>query len=64
VTFAVAVPLTVGVGGRAPLILLVGFGALLIAALPWLAYRRLVAARLHALGEPGSAEPGRPKDAR
>ena len=38
-----AVPLLgLGPGTRALVILALGFGALLVAALPWLAYRRLV----------------------
>lgn len=42
-TFGGAVLLNFGEGTRAPLILLLGSAGLLVAALPWLAYRRLVA---------------------
>ncbi len=46
VTFGAAVLLNFGYGTRAPLVLLLGFTGLLVAALPWLAYRRLVARAL------------------
>lgn len=46
VTFAAVVPLRLVYEIRAPFVLLVGFLALAIAALPWLAYGRMVETRL------------------
>jgi uncharacterized membrane protein len=46
VTFAAVVPLRLIYEIRAPLVLLIGFLALAVAALPWLAYGRMVESRL------------------
>lgn len=51
VTFGAAILLSFGYGTRAPLVLLLGFTGLLVAALPWLAYRRLVARALREAAE-------------
>ena len=51
-TFSLAVPLQLAGGGRAPLIIAIGFAALVVAALPWLQYGRLVEERLRRHDQP------------
>ena len=51
-TFSLTVPLQLAVGGRAPLIIAIGFAALVVAALPWLLYGRLVEERLRRHDQP------------
>jgi hypothetical protein len=53
-SFGAAALLVPRYGVRAPLVLAIGFGALLVAALPWLAYSRLVEADLQARRRPPS----------
>lgn len=56
VVFGAAPLLGLGHGSRAPLILALGFGVLLVAALPWLAYHRLVESELRR-SAPGTSPP-------
>jgi hypothetical protein len=61
VACAVVVALDLPRSGRPSQVLLVGLGALLVAALPWLGYRRLVAARRRpARSDPGRGDYGAP----
>lgn len=56
VTFGLAVPIYLATGFR-PVTLIVGFAALGVAALPWLAYRRLVEAALRRADEEEKRRP-------
>jgi uncharacterized membrane-anchored protein len=51
VTLAIVLPLRLNYGLRPAYVIMIGFAALLVAALPWLAYRRLVRRRLRSMGQ-------------
>jgi hypothetical protein len=50
-TLAIVVPLRLNYGLRPAYVIMIGFAALLVAALPWLAYQRLVRRRLRNMGQ-------------